>query len=176
MPGRGTGPARELDDRDDGGATDVQAVLAFFGRIIDFKTAWDAAPNKDEINNEILKPIYGIDLSDGLQLSDITAPKGITLLDDPDVHKRDGRRRPGPPGRRVDRRAAVEHDPPRSRLLERRPGADDRSGRCPHRSAAGCGLDERVVSGTGQRASRCRSQGLHVSLGRSLFCDVASLA
>ena len=70
---------------------------------------------------------------------------------------------------------AGDADDLRARLLERRPGADHRGSGCAHRSAAGRGLDERMVPGTGQRASRRRPQGLHVSFRGPLLCDAAGL-
>ena len=49
------------------------------------------------------------------------APHAVPLLDDSDMDERDGQGRSRPPGSRVGRRAAIQHDPPRGRLLERRP-------------------------------------------------------
>src|SRR5207249_8857963 len=50
----------------------VQAALDFFDRIIDFRDYWKTRPNSDAINKEILS-LYMIDLSDGIQLTDVTA-------------------------------------------------------------------------------------------------------
>ena len=71
--GKNTGPEYNPLYDLNGDLKDPNDVIDFFEAVVGFYNAWNSSSLKSDISSVILNPIYGINLNDGIQLSDLTA-------------------------------------------------------------------------------------------------------
>ncbi|MEM2961129.1 MAG: hypothetical protein QXU67_05940, partial [Candidatus Bathyarchaeia archaeon] len=81
--------------RADGSIRNPTDTFNFYIAVVDFYNAWNTHALKADINNLILNPIYTIDLSDGLQLADVTNFGKDTAPEYNPLYKADGTLRDG---------------------------------------------------------------------------------